>query len=189
MVSTSSSLLARIKVLDKEAWDKFVTLYGPMVFGWCSRNLTREDADDTTQEVFQSVWTGISSYDPDRGRFRDWLGGITRNRVIDLFRTRGGEPAGRGGDANIQRLHDVPDDWDREDQEEVKTEERQLVHRGLELVRTEFEERTWLACLRTAVDEQSASSVAEELGMTRDAVYQAKSRVLKRLREELDGLF
>jgi RNA polymerase sigma-70 factor (ECF subfamily) len=61
-------------------------------------------------------------------------------------------------------------------------------HRVLELVRAEFENRTWEVFWRIVVDGQSAAEVANSMGLSLPAVYQAKSRVLRRLRQELDGL-
>ncbi len=57
---------------------------------------------------------------------------------------------------------------------------------GLELVRAEFEPRTWEAFRRVAIERQPPVRVANELGMSIQAVYQAKSRVLRRLRQDLD---
>ena len=63
-----------------------------------------------------------------------------------------------------------------------------MYERCVRLIRTEFEERTWRAFWAAAVDGRPAAEVAAELGMSPGAVYIAKSRVLKRLREEFDGL-
>jgi RNA polymerase sigma-70 factor (ECF subfamily) len=59
---------------------------------------------------------------------------------------------------------------------------------GLDLVRAEFENHTWEAFRRVAIERQSSAQVAVDLGMSIAAVYQAKSRVLRRLRQELDAL-
>jgi RNA polymerase sigma-70 factor (ECF subfamily) len=56
------------------------------------------------------------------------------------------------------------------------------------LIRSEFEERTWRAFWGVAVDDRPAAEVAAELGMSPGAVYIAKSRVLRRLREEFRDL-
>ena len=69
-----------------------------------------------------------------------------------------------------------------------ETTRSELAHRALELMKTDFETQTWTAFIRTAVDGQTAGDVAAELGMSVGAVYVAKSRVLHRLRSELDGL-
>jgi len=63
-----------------------------------------------------------------------------------------------------------------------------LARRAVALMQTDFEERTWRAFWLAAVEHQPPASVAEQLGMSTAAVYMAKSRVLRRLREELDGL-
>ena len=63
-----------------------------------------------------------------------------------------------------------------------------LASRALELMRTEFQTATWQACWQVVVDGHRAADVARDLGMTVNAVYVAKSRVLTRLREELEGL-
>jgi RNA polymerase sigma-70 factor (ECF subfamily) len=63
-----------------------------------------------------------------------------------------------------------------------------LFHQALGLIRDEFEQRTWQAFWRMAVDNRTSAEVAGELGMTTNAVRMAKSRVLRRLREELGEL-
>ena len=63
-----------------------------------------------------------------------------------------------------------------------------LVRRGLDLIRAEFEPHTWQAFWQLAVEDRSVDEIARELGMQKPAVRQAKYRVLRRLRQELDGL-
>ena len=64
----------------------------------------------------------------------------------------------------------------------------ELCQRALELVRHEFEERTWTAFWRVAVQEHPTADVAAELGVSSSAIRQAKSRVLRRLKEEMGEL-
>ena len=63
-----------------------------------------------------------------------------------------------------------------------------IVHQLLEVIRDDFQEHTFQAFWRTAVDGRSAVDVADELGMTPEAVRAARYRVLKRLREELEEM-
>ena len=58
----------------------------------------------------------------------------------------------------------------------------------MDLVRVEFADKTWRAFWRTAVEGVAAKDAAEELGVSPDAVRMAKSRVLRRLREEMPDL-
>jgi RNA polymerase sigma-70 factor (ECF subfamily) len=185
--STSHTLLERIRVRDADAWRRFVHLYGPTIFEWARRaSLQPQDAADVTQEVFQAVAQTVAKFRRDRpgDTFRGWLRTITQNKIRDYFRARpqyavGGpfveeqlaklaieEPTGRGPSASVAELS----------------------QRALDLIQAEFETSTWQAFLRTAVAEQSAADVARELGLSIAAVHKAKSRVLQRLRRELDGL-
>ena len=63
-----------------------------------------------------------------------------------------------------------------------------IVNRALDLLKTEFHDSTWHACWLQVMEDQKASAVAEQLNMPINAVYLAKSRVLARLRQELEGL-
>jgi RNA polymerase sigma-70 factor (ECF subfamily) len=65
---------------------------------------------------------------------------------------------------------------------------RHLTKRALELMQRDFAEKTWKACWACVVEGKPATVVAAELGMTVGAVYVAKSRVLSRLRVELEGM-
>jgi RNA polymerase sigma-70 factor (ECF subfamily) len=65
---------------------------------------------------------------------------------------------------------------------------RHLVRRALELMQAEFEPTTWKACWEMTACGRAAAEVAAELGITVAAAYAAKSRVLRRLRRELEGM-
>ena len=190
--SISSSLLQRIKAQQPEAWRQLVRLFGPVVYGWCRHSgLQPADAGDVTQETFRAVMTGVQNFRRDRpgDSFRGWLWTITRSRVQDHFRRRQGRPAAEGGTDAQQQMQQIPDH-----PPESTTSEGSgaagggLAHCGLEQVRAEFEGRTWQAFWRTTVDQQPAAAVADELGMTPAAVYKAKSRIMRRIRQELGDL-
>lgn len=187
---TSRSLLEGVKADDAAAWNRLVALYAPLVYHWCRRwDLQDQDIADIFQEVFQSVAAHIAGFRKERksDTFRGWLQTITRNKVHDHFRKLGREPGGVGGTDALIRMTEVPDVAQKPQEEKTADEraERSLFHRALQLIRAEFEERTWQAFWRTTVDGQAPKDVAGELGMSSGAVRVAKSRVLKRLREEL----
>jgi RNA polymerase sigma-70 factor (ECF subfamily) len=185
--STSNTLLERIRVRDAEAWRRFVQLYGPTIFEWARRaSLQPNDAADVTQEVFQAVAQSVSRFRSDRpgDTFRGWLRTITQNKVRDHYRSR---PQYAVGGASIEeQLAKIAADEPTGDGPSDFVAE--LSQRALDLIQAEFESTTWQAFLRTAVAEQPAADVARELGLTLAAVHKAKSRVLHRLRRELDGL-
>jgi RNA polymerase sigma-70 factor (ECF subfamily) len=189
---TSLSLLQRIRNGDELGWRRVVELYSPLVYYWCRRwGVEGADADDLLQEVFHGAAQGIASFRRDRASvtFRGWLRGITHHKVLAFWRGRDRHPEPPGGSTALHRLHEIPapeadSSADPEDGEQTSA----LFHRALNLLRGEFEPRTWQAFWRVTVDNQSSADVAGELGMTANAVRMAKSRVLRRLREELGDL-
>jgi RNA polymerase sigma-70 factor (ECF subfamily) len=190
--STSRSLLERLKADDAAAWDRMVTLYSPLVCRWCRRwGLREQEIADVLQEVFQAVATHIASFRKDRAgdTFRGWLRTIARNKVNDLFRRKASEPEGGGGTETQAWFAAVPESPPPEGGSSSEDRsDRLLLGRVLDLIRNEFEDRTWQAFWRTAVDSRSPAEVAGELNMSAGAVRVAKSRVLRRLRQELGDL-
>jgi len=186
--SISSTLLERVKADRPEAWTRLVTLYGPVVYRWCRQaGAARDDAPDLVQEVFAAVAQHVGSFRRDRpgDSFGAWLRTVTRNVVRTHFRSRRGQATARGGTDAQEQLHQVPEPLEAGDPREVAD---LVLPIGLELLRAEFESRTWEAFRRVAIEGQPSARVAMDLGMSIESVYQAKSRVLRRLRQELDGL-
>ncbi len=184
--STSSSLLAGLKSRDPEAWRRLARLYGPLVYRWCRRvGLQVKDAEDVAQEVFLTVSVRIADFRRERegDTFRGWLWTITRNKLGDwMRRQREREQAAGGRDAQRQLL-ELPA---ADSSEPAETgESRRLYQRALDLIHAEFEEITWQAFWRVTVDGHNPADVAGDLGLSRNAIYIAKSRVLRRLREVL----
>ena len=188
--NTSLSLLERIRNGEEAGWQRVFDLYAPLVEHWCYRlGVKGADADDLVQEVIQAATQNISGFRRDRAgdTFRGWLRAITRNKVKSFWRAKGQRPRVFGGSEARQLLEHVPNNEaadDPEDAEQVSA----LFHRALGLLHSEFEQRTWQAFWRITVDGLSAVDVAAEIGMTASAVRMAKSRVLRRLREELGDL-
>ena len=189
--STSPSLLDRVRQFDSDAWQKLTILYSPLVYRWCRQaGLQDNDAADVSQEVFRAVASGIAGFRRDRSgdSFRGWLWTITRNKLRDYFRRQDERPGAIGGTQANERLQEIPDPLtDGSDDDSGFDADGSLAHRALELVRNEFEDRTWQALLRV-VGGQSPAVVADDLQMKVGTVYTIKSRVLRRLREEIDGL-
>lgn len=189
--STSRSLLSRVRSDDAAAWERLVHLYAPLVLSWCRRwRLKEEDLDDIFQEVFRTVARNIDQFQKERpgDTFRGWLRTIVHSRVHDHFRSRAKQQFAIGGSEAMQFFSQVAEPTRPASDETERADESELYRRAVELIRNEFEERTWRAFWRTAVNGVSARDAADELGMTPGAVRVAKSRVLKRLREELGDL-
>ncbi len=189
---TSPTLLARARASDAQAWSRLVYLYEPLVRHWCGRwGFHGADADDLVQEIFLGVSAGLSTFRRDQpgDSFRGWLRAIAKNKRIDHLRRRQRNPVAQGGTEAHLRLGQVPDaDTDTDTADDPADQISGLYHRALALVRGEFEERTWQAFWRVAVDGLAVDSVARDFGITPAAVRQAKSRVLRRLKEEVGDL-
>jgi RNA polymerase sigma-70 factor (ECF subfamily) len=166
------------------AWEEFFGIYGPLLWSYARR---RGCADHTAEDLVQDVMLklferrDVFRHDPARGRFRDWLGAVVRNRVAEYRRrpqerarpTLGGippEPAGEeaGPDAAWEEAF-----------------ERGLLAAALDLVRCEVEPRDYLAFELTAIEELEPARAAEVAGLSRNAVYKARRRILERLRDIL----
>jgi RNA polymerase sigma-70 factor (ECF subfamily) len=182
--TTSVSLLKRLRNPEAHAdWSRFVTLYTPLVYHWaCRLGLQDTDAADLVQEVFTLLFRKLPEFTYQKdGSFRGWLHTVLVNKWRERLRGRPA-PSPRGDElpevACPDPVHDL-----------VEAEfQRHLLMRALQLMQAEFQPTTWKACWEHAILARPVAEVARELNITVNAVYLAKSRVLRRLRQEFEGL-
>jgi RNA polymerase sigma-70 factor (ECF subfamily) len=189
--SVAASLLERLRAGETGAWERLAGLYAATVYVWCRRaGVCEADAPDVSQEVFSAVARHITDFRRERpgDSFRGWLWTITRNKVRDHRRRRAGQARAAGGTTAQEVMNQVAEAAEPDSETGPETRPGDLYRRALELIRSEFEERTWRAFLMVTVEGRLPADVAVELGTTPGAVYIAKSRVLKRLREEFGDL-
>lgn len=190
--SVSSSLLVRVREMQPDAWARLVDVFSPIVYRWARQaGLSGADAADVVQEVFTSIARRISSFQrqKEKGSFRSWLATITRNQIRDEFRRKQKQPDGHGGSTAMSKMLGVESpeiDW--EASISAANLESLLPQRVLQMVQADCDEKTWHAFWMTTMDERSASAVAEELGINVASVYQAKSRILRRLRKRMEEI-
>jgi RNA polymerase sigma-70 factor (ECF subfamily) len=186
MYTTPPTLLERLRKADEpRAWQRFVELYTPLLLYWARRyGLERHDAEDLVQEVLTHLVKALPKFSYDQGgSFRSWLRTVTLNKLRDRARRQKVPLLAASG-----KLSGVADTHEGE----LFTEEEHrqyLARRALEVMQAEFEPTTWKACWEFIVAGRPAAEVAADLGISENAVYIAKCRVLRRLRKELEGIF
>lgn len=183
-MDTSTSLLVRLRdERDHDAWSEFVDLYAPMLLRWCrARGLSDQDAADCIQEILTTLVRRMKDfeYDPTRS-FRAWLKTIATSRLSDYFsRQRRIAVA----EASASRRHLADDEVDVFDEQEYRA---YVIGRSLKMIEADFDDKTCNMFRELMLNQRKAEDVAKQFAVSRNAVYVAKSRVLRRLRERLDG--
>jgi RNA polymerase sigma factor (sigma-70 family) len=188
---TRVSLLVQIRDGSNQvAWQEFIKLYGPVIYGFArKRGLQDADAADLMQDVLRSVSSAIGRLDYDRtqGTFRGWLYTITRNKVYNFLSARRIRPQGSGDTTTNKLLNEQPDTDDGSHAWETEYQ-RRVASIAMDRVKDEFQETTWRAFWLTAVDGLSAADASKQTGLSTGAVYVAKSRVLARLKQEVESI-
>jgi RNA polymerase sigma-70 factor (ECF subfamily) len=185
---TRPSLLVRLKdQTDGKAWFEFTEIYRPVVFRLaCRRGLQHADAEDLVQQVFAAVARVIDNWeiDPGRGRFRTWLSRVATNAILNALSR--GHPDRGSGDSKLQKLLEAQQTFDGPSSEMIRVEHRREVFRwAARQIRPEFHPETWDAFWSTAVEGREVADVACERRCTCGAVYAARSRVMRRLKEKV----
>ena len=191
---TSLSLIEGLRTQNDTYWQRLNTLYGPIVEYWIEQSdIPTRSVADIKQEVFLAVARNIETYrhsQDSSGSLRRWIWGIARNKIVDYRRKEEKQAIARGGTNALGQLKALPDDpFEESDSTTSIRIRRELVTRALQILKSDFEEKTWMAFWKATVEEQPSADIAEELGMSKQAIRQAKYRVLQRLREELGEEF
>lgn len=184
MDTTPVSLLLRLKQKNQpHDWRRFVSLYTPILLLW-SRKLGLQEADaaDLVQDAFVTLFEKLPAFTYDRSRsFRAWLWTVVKNKHNEGLRRRNKLHA-VGGPAPEPLLPDPTESYSESEYQQY------VACRIMQLMKTDFQPTTWNACWETVVNGKTPAAVAVELGISLKAVYLARTRVLKRLRQELEGL-
>ena len=184
MNSTSLSLLQRLRTgTDAVSWEQLLDIYKPLIWGWLRRQSTPiQDAEDLTQDVLAILVKELPKFEHNgqKGAFRAWLRNITANRLRVYWRSGKGTTTVADYQSLADQLEDAASEmsqqWDRQ-------HDQYVLRKMLSQMEQEFEPKTLTAFRRVALEGAKPEDVAKEVGMTVVAIYIAKSRVLRRLRE------
>ena len=171
---------------DQEAWEEFVEMYTPMLFGYCvKRGLQQADAADVVQDMMRAISGAINRFDYDRekGKFRSWLFTVAHSKLCHYFRRRSRQPQPVSETAMIGLIEDQPSveeerDWDLH-------YKKRLFEWAANRVKSKIATNTWEAFWRITINEESVEAVSESLEMSPGAIYVAKSRTIVALKREL----
>lgn len=173
---------------DSLSWPEFHERYGQLLYRYArARGAAHEDAEDVVQEVEMYLFKAIQGfeYDARKGRFRAYLRSAVVHALARRAEKRARQPAvldPRDFDF-LAAEHDASADarWEREWQ----------LHRlrwAMKDIAASFEPATLQAFELHVLAGQSVEETATQLGLSKASVYQARSRVLKRLRDRLAEL-
>lgn len=187
---TRESLLIRIRdQQDQQAWSEFVEIYAPLVYNFARKQgLQDADATDVTQDVLSCVNGVISQfeYDSTKGKFRNYVFTITRNEIRRCWKDSASQA--KTGNSALQELLKQSEGNSSEEDQWNDQHQRQVFQWACEKVKPEFKATTWQAFLLTSIEHKSAEKTARDVGISIGAVYIARSRVIKRIRELVQEL-
>ncbi len=192
MLETSLSLLDRLRQSpEDEDWSRLIEAYSPLLRAWLMRaEVQAADADDLVQEVLLVVHRELPKFEHNqrRGAFRKWLRQIVVHRLRNFWRSRGRLIAA-GNDSQLEeQLKQLEDDGSQLSQRWDREHNLAVARKLLELIESRFTESTRLVFRRLVVEGADADTVASETGLSLNAIFTAKSRVLRELRRLGQGL-
>ncbi|MEW6251673.1 MAG: sigma-70 family RNA polymerase sigma factor [Planctomycetota bacterium] len=186
---TSTVLLEGLRTAqNRTIWQQYVDRYRPVLVAHARRvGLSAADAEDVAQEALAAFCQAYRAgkYEREKGRLRDWLFGIARNQLSNWRRRqprREMRIGGPGDESGVVGQLPGEDEWVCLWEQEWRDA---VLRRCLEVVQTEVDPNTLTAFELFAAQGVPAKQVAERLGISPNAVFIAKHRVLRRIRELL----
>lgn len=187
---TRATLLAGVQASENsEAWEEFLLTYRPVIYRMARRRGMQDaDAQDVVQNILVRVSKALPEYSQEQGtRFRHWLRRVSRNAILSAL-ARSPRDIATGGSVAQDVLNEQPEVDPDTDQELAREHRREQFHRAAAVVRADVNAETWHAFELTVVQGQSCDAAADAIGRTIGTVYAARSRVMKRLRDQIERM-
>jgi len=184
--TTSPSLLSRVRNPgDHTAWREFDEHYRELLLRYCRRRgVPYADAEDVVQAVFADLVRSLPqfTYQPDRGRFRDYLYRCVSNTIADWARRPNrrlqavlpvgdalAAASGAAGDSEAAAV------WQQE-------WENHHFRRAMQTIRRSFDARN-VALFERSISGATVAELAREFDMNEAAVHKARQRIRDRMSE------
>ena len=191
MNSTRLSLIEMASSGSTAAWYDLVGIYQPFVFGWLRKqDIHHHDAEELAQDVMSTVFRELPKFSHVGrvGSFRKWLRQMTLNRTRNYWRAKRNRPVATGSSTFrqiVQQLKDEKSDLSRQWDEE---HDNFILRQLLRELAVQLDPQTLRVFRMLVVEEVPPQDVAMEMNMRVAAVYSAKSRVMRKLRQSAKGL-
>jgi RNA polymerase sigma-70 factor, ECF subfamily len=187
---TRSTLLAQVRSPDdREAWEEFVLIYQPVIYRMARRRGMQDpDAQDLVQTVLMRVAGAIDRWEKQPGtRFRHWLRRVAKNSILSgLSRSPKDAPVG-GSDVHELLVEQAIATPEVEQELAVEYMREQYLRAAIS-VQSDVNAETWRAFELTVIEGKSCEAAAEIIGKSVGTVYAARSRVMRRLRDQVQRL-
>jgi len=191
MEHTSRSLLDQARQGSDQAWTLLVEIYQPLIAGWLRRHsVPAQDAADVAQEIMTIMIREIPNFEHSgrTGAFRNWLRSVTANRVRQFWRDGRVRPKATGDSDFQMMLAELEDPNSEMTQRWNEQHDVHVLQQITNSIASEFSEQSMQIFRRHVIQQVPAATVAEQFQLSVAGVYQVKSRVLRRLRDEAEGL-
>ena len=188
---TRASLLVQVRdPRNRDAWEKFEQIYRPVIYRLArQRGMQDADAQDLSQQVLMAVASTVGRWkrNGESARFRHWLRRVARNAIINAL-SRGPQDRAVGGSSVQELLAEQPQS-DDDTEMQIRLEcRRELYLQAANSVRADVEPETWQAFELTVIDGQDIEMAENQLSKSAGAIYAARSRIMRRLREAVREL-
>ena len=185
-IVTSLTLVNGVSQDERQSWERFVKVYrDPMCEFARSQaalcGMSETEAEDAVFTLFERFAQHKEKFDPAKGSLRNWVMMRLKNILLDTARQRASEKA------RADRAMADGAEGDSERQREWKDAQIAIMRRALKVVLDEADPRTREVFTRVALEDGDPAKVAADFGLTANAVYQIKNRVIakvKRITEE-----
>lgn len=196
-IPTRRSLLVRLKDWDdNESWKTFFETYWKLIYSsGIKSGLSDAEAQDLVQETVTEVARKMRDfkYDPALGSFKGWLLNLTRWRIVDQFRKRRKDSpmhsfASEDG-SRTSVIESLPDEQTFNLEMTWEAEwEKNLVDAALHRVKRKVGARQYQLFDLYVMKEWKIKDISKTLNVSADQIYQAKFRVSRVMKEELEHL-
>ena len=187
---TRGTLLVAVQSPENRvAWEEFVLAYRPVIYRMARRRgLQDADAQDVTQNILVRIAGAIGRYEQQPGtRFRHWLRRIAKNAIFTAIEQRPRDAAVGGSVAQDHLLEEA--EVSPQVEQEIENEyEREQFLRAAKVVRNDVHPETWQAFELTVIQGLTCEQAAESTGKSIGTVYAARSRIVKRLRAQIERM-